>query len=208
MLLFIRRKLSQPQKAGFFSRLKEKDRGEMKIKTNATQIQVEKTLREHAMRRRSESRAWGKTVEGAIRAVLPVIEEVKSDLTWDEIAKVLADAGVAWRTGRPVSGADLRSVVHRLRLRARARSASASPEMMYATPRVDSERSSQRGRLEVLADGTKATGAEGIDRERILREMARAAFERRHSRSIEKGVAADDGGAKMMETHLPGDPIR
>jgi hypothetical protein len=144
-------------------------------------------------------------VEGAIRAVLPVIEEVKPDLTWDEIAGVLAEAGVAWKNGRPVSGADLRSVVHRLRMRARAASAGISPERARPASGADSERSLREKRLEVPTEAAKADESGGIDRARILREMARAAFERRDPRSSEKGVAAEGGSAKMMGAHIPGD---
>jgi hypothetical protein len=177
----------------------------MTSQTPTTRLRVEKMLRERAVRRRSATPVWGRTVEGAIRAVLPVIEEVKPDLTWDEIAGVLAEAGVAWRNGRPVSGADLRSVVHRLRLRARAASVGASPEGTRPASGAGSERPLRRERMGVPAEGTKAADAGGIDRARILREMARAAFERRDPRYSEKGVAAEGGGAKMMEAHPPGD---
>jgi hypothetical protein len=171
-------------------------------------LRVENTLRERALRRRSASPVWGRTVEGAVRAFLPVIEEVKPELTWDEIASVLAESGVAWRNGRPVSGADLRSVVHRLRMRARAASVERGSEGMRQASGIGSEHHAatlREGRSGVPSEALKATDGGGVDRARILREMARAASERRDPRSLEKGVAAEGVGAKMTKAHSPGD---
>jgi len=172
-----------------------------------TRLRVEKTLRDRASRGRAATPSWGRTVEGAVRVFLPVIEEVKPLLTWDEIAKVLAEAGVAWRNGRPISGSDLRSVVHRLRLRARAEGAAAPPsgrgilagEMRGEVP---SQRAPERA-----AEGAGTGVLEGMDRARILREMARAASERRApTSSLAKGIAVEVGSAKMNTTSPPGDP--
>jgi hypothetical protein len=171
-------------------------------------LRVENTLRERALRRRSAAPVWGRTVEGAVRAFLPVIEEVKPELTWDEIASVLAESGVAWRNGRPVSGADLRSVVHRLRMRARAASVERGSEGMRQASGIGSEHHAatlREGRSGVPSEALKATDGGGVDRARILREMARAASERRDPRSLEKGVAAEGVGAKMTKAHSPGD---
>jgi hypothetical protein len=189
-----------------FNKFEETDKSKMTFLTPPTRLRVEKALRERAMRRRSAAPTWGRTVEGAVRAVLPVIEEVKPDLTWDEIAGVLAEAGVSWRNGRPVSGADLRSVVHRLRMRARAASVGVSHEGMRPTSGVGSEGAPRKGQRGSPMEGTKAADAGGMDRTRILREMARAAFERRNPRSSEKDVAAEGGSAKMMEAHPTGVP--
>lgn len=172
-----------------------------------TRLRVEKTLRERASRGRAAIPSWGRTVEGAIRAFLPVIEEVKPLLTWDEIAEVLAEAGVAWRNGRPVSGTDLRSVVHRLRIRAKAEGvAGPEPGRVVLSREVLREKPTQ-GTQGRAAEAAGTRGPESMDRARILREMARAASERSApSSSPIKGVAADVGGAKMNTTSPSGDP--
>lgn len=172
-----------------------------------TRLRVEKTLRDRASRGRAATPSWGRTVEGAVRALLPVIEEVKPLLTWDEIAEVLAEAGVAWRNGRPVSGSDLRSVIHRLRLRARAEGVATPPSGRGILSGEVRREELSREASGHAAEGTGAGGPEGMDRARILREMARAASERRApTSSPAKGVAAEVGGAKMNTTSPPGDP--
>ena len=171
-----------------------------------TRLRVEKALRDRAYREKTATPSWRRTVEGAVRTFLPVIEEVKPLLTWDEIAKVLAEAGVAWRNGRPISGSDLRSVVHRLRLRARAEEVKLRPsgrnllagEVRGETPYQGSPRHG--------TEGAEAGSPEGIDKARILREMARAASERRvPTFSPVKSIAAKVDSAKMDTTSPPGD---
>lgn len=168
-----------------------------------TKLRVEKALRERASRGRSTTPSWGRTVEGAVRAFLPVIEEVKPDLTWDEIAGVLAEAGVAWRNGRPVSGSDLRSVVYRLRLKARAEGASAVTAPAKSGASVTRGSIPSEGDAAVRPRREEAKVLEGVDRGRILREMARAASERRVSNSFPAAsVAAETSGAKMQTTSI------
>lgn len=153
---------------------------------------IEKALRERAARGRAAMRPWGRSVEGAIRYFLPVIEEVKPVLTWNDIASVLAEAGIAWRNGRPVSGADLRSIVHRLRVKTKAEGKltySIGPEgRREGNFSTENDVLSSLGKTE-----NKKTNAsqELFDRARILKEMARSAAERYSPKALSGGSVVE-----------------
>lgn len=76
--------------------------------------QMKNTLKRGVQRKKDDQARNGIGVSKTIRTLLPFILECKETLSWTEIADILAGDGLKWKTGKPITGSDLRAAVYRI----------------------------------------------------------------------------------------------
>ena len=158
-------------------------------------------LRNRAAGKTEPKRGQPGSVQGFVRRHLDVIREVKDKLSWDEIAEEFARDGLRWKNGNFVTGRDLRTIFSKIGGKAdqhepaamdadkapvfsgtrAGRSVSDNPVAPHRTGNQISKTSGEKSKPEVPVQagrGTTPSKSNDGDRERILREMARAAAER------------------------------
>ncbi len=140
-------------------------------------LRLEKNLRDRANSVKTLPFGRTQSVEGVVRNLLPVIEEVKIQLRWDDIAEVLAEGGVAWKNGRHISGQDLRCIVHRLRGKTGGKNISPQASSFGMNEPKSGVSSMESLTSPATPDRPSPVSVE-TRHSRVLKEMARAAAER------------------------------
>lgn len=117
-------------------------------------------------------------VSGYVRAHLDEIIAAHGELGWDAIAEAISEEGVAWRTGKPISGQDLRVLVCRLRPRGQAEAERGT--IALPAPRAETIPLARPTPARVHSAPAKAIAPKpaAIPLSKILGEMRRATVER------------------------------